>query len=1217
MAFSNPRHRPPAALVFALIFVASILTARLLLAQSPARKPVQLESTFEEYVKPFFKQNCMSCHNSNVGTAGIRVDQLDASLEDRHIPMWQAIRHRLREGTMPPKGLPQPSATDRERMVNWIGDALEIARLRPAPKNGLVRRLTVAQYRNTLRELLLLDDDLTGSLPPDAVSKDGFLNNKDTLQLSPMLTEAYFEIAETALNRCIVDVTRKPRIQNFRMDLGAGINPAPLAEKLILGADNMLLENPDFMVTQVVTVKPFPFDPFVMRTKYRFIEGYRGNDTVRGWRDFDSIYHAVFADVRGSRGYPKGNPYDLVPQGLLLRPAIPTDELFDGEGTYGPKANFKISVRELPDDGRFRVTVTAAKYNDAMLLDSGAAPQTGNGVVWREPKSPATITLPKPGIYQVDAYLPQSGSAVPDASHLDDGLAGSYPRDGGTQARLDGQSHVTDSVIGKTLVFSGGSDGYVIPRAALPTNDAGNVGEGDFTIAAWVHPNQLRRAGLISLGDSNRMQGWYLDQSDERGGIRFQMTGQNDEAIGQFSSTVSSSRGVMRAGAWQHVAVVVRRGRNDTRIYVNGYLVARSRAGSSRFDEPRSDLQIGRIPGSPSFQGSFADVRLYRRPLEDGELLALVQTHKDLVQKPPEPKENLTLTLGDRQFSGPLQQPAFLVVRLDAGPLPVAIKYTGVHDFERVVFTPLLPDQEPARRFLVFEKRLPRVGVHLGLRRDCGSTLAPVGPPQTVGTEKLARYVFEAAIRNFPSPEVEKDNVNYLAGVREIGVRSEYTDGRDMPRLLVRSVEFEGPYYDSWPPPSHRNIFVDFDRKSDLPAYARKILHDFATRAYRRPITAAEEASIVAAYTKSFASGCTFEQSIKDALLVVLTAPQFLFLVETSATPAPEPLDNFELASKLSYFLWNGPPDHKVLHLAAAGSLRGNLDAEVARMIADPRFSRFTREFASQWLSLDKFQVLDPDRKRFPKLTRDTRTQLKEEPVELLQYLIRNNLPVKDLVQSDFLVGNEVVANYYGLGDKTESGFQFVPIRHQRPELGGLLTEAAIMAGLSDGRESNPVKRGAWVARKIISEPPADPPPNVPALKPETLGLTLRQRLEQHRSQTGCMQCHTKIDPWGVPLEEFDAGGRLKSQPVDAKSTLPDKTQVSGANDLKKYLADDRIDQVAFSVLKHLATYATGRTLSYNEVMYLKQDGLRLKANGYRMQDMVRYIVDSKLFLEK
>jgi len=289
----------------------------------------------------------------------------------------------------------------------------------------------------------------------------------------------------------------------------------------------------------------------------------------------------------------------------------------------------------------------------------------------------------------------------------------------------------------------------------------------------------------------------------------------------------------------------------------------------------------------------------------------------------------------------------------------------------------------------------------------------------------------------------------------------------------------------------------------------------------------------------------------------------------------------------------------------------------VARMIEDPRFSQFVDQFASQWLNLDKFDVLEPDREKFPKLTRDTRIQLRREPVEFVQYLFRNNMPVRNLIESDFVVANEVVAGYYDLGRKTESGFEFVPIKHGRPELGGVLTQAAIMAGLSDGRESNPVKRGAWLARKIIAEPPDDPPPNVPDLDASTAGLSLRQRLEQHRTQPGCMQCHTKIDPWGVALEEFDAGGRLKQQPADARSTLPDSTEVSGINDLKRYLSHDRVDQVAFSVLKHLVTYANGRSLAYNELKHLKEDGLRLKARGYPMQDMIRYVVNNKLFLEK
>jgi hypothetical protein len=1188
------------------------VTARFLLAQATGA-PASLEPSFEQYVKPFFQQNCITCHNSDTGTAGIRVDQLDAKLEDRQIPAWEAIRNRVRAGTMPPKGLPQPSAADRQRVVEWIGSALEVARLRPAPKNGIVRRLTVAQYRNTIRELLLLDDDLTASLPPDAVSKDGFVNNKDTLQLSPLLTEAYFEIAEEALDRSIVDPKRKPSIQNFRVDLGAGINPAPLPEKLVLGADSMLLENPDFLVTQLTPSKPFPFDPFFMRTKYRFIEGYRGNDTVRGWREYDSIYHAVFADMRGSRGYPKGDPYNVVPQGLLLRPAIPNDEIFGADGTYGPKANFKISLRELPDDGRFRVTVMASKYNDGLLLDPGTPPQTSNGVVWKDTKSPGSIVIPHPGVYQVDIYGPEHDLAAPDSSRLRTGLAGVWPADTVAAGRLEGKAKLVDSPVGKAVSLAEAGDSFVVPREAIPTDDAMHVGEGDFSVSAWIHPGRVGAEGIVGLGASDRMLGWYLGTFGNRGVLRFETAGRDPQA----SATVSSPPGTIRANTWQHVAAVVRRGMNETRLYVNGYLVARASTGSAQFDDTKADLQLGRIPGAAPFQGELADVRLYNRPLDEAEIQALVQPGKQFVKPNSERKPAVTLTLGGRQFSGTLQQPAFLAVRLDAGPLPLNVQNTGAREMDRVVFTPLPAGNEVAKRFLAFEKRLPRLGVHLGLRRDCGSSLVPVGPLQDVAGEKLSRFVFEGAIRNFPSPSVEKDNVNYLAGVREIGVRSEYTDGRDMPRLLIRSVEFEGPFYESWPPAAHRSIFVDFERKSDLPAYARKIVTSFATRAYRRPVTDTERAALMAVYERSFASGRSFVESVKDTLLVVLTSPQFLLLVEKSKTPAPEPLDSYELSSKLSYFLWNGPPDQKTLQLAASGTLRSQLDSEVVRMIADQRFARFTREFTSQWLSLDKFQVLEPDRKRYPKLTRDARAQLQQEPVEFLQYLIRNNLPVRDLIQSDFVVANEAVASYYDLAEKPDSGVRFVAIKHGRPELGGVLTQAAIMAGLSDGRESNPVKRGAWLARKIIAEPPADPPPNVPVLKEDTTGLTLRQRIEQHRNQSACRQCHAKIDPWGVAFEQFDAGGRLKQQPVDAKSTLPDHTEINGAEDLKRYLGEDRIDQVAFSFLKNLTTYSTGRTLTYSELAYLKQDGLKLKATGYRLQDMIRYVVNSKAFLEK
>lgn len=992
-------HRKPTRVIHILLGLVTFLAPASVQADD-GKQPLEL--LFKERVKPFLNQYCVSCHNVEEKTSGVRVDHLNSALEDEHLKLWEGIRRQLEKQNMPPEGEKQPTKTERKRIIEWIDRGLKIARSRPVPKNGSVRRLTVAQYRNTLRELLLIKDNLTDVLPPDAVSRDGFVNNQETLGLSPLLLEAYFDIAEKALSRCIVDSKSKPKIQNFRVELGAGINPDPCSDQLILGANSLLLENRDLTVTQLTPNKPFEFEPFFMRTKYRFIEGYRGNATVRGWREYDSIYHAVFACMRGSRGYPKGRAYSTVPEGLLLRPAIPVEEIFRVGNTYGPHANFKISLRELPDHGNFRVTVTAAKYNDGLLLDKGSSVQKSNAAVRvvsdRDSPSEGSVAIPRAGIYQVDIHLP-------------------------------------------------------------------------------------------SVGD-----------------------------------------------------------------------------------------------GKP-------------KPKE----------------KPPE----LTLGLGEREFGGTLHQPAFLVLRLPKGKLPLRVQLSGRKSWDHIVLTPLEPGQEIVREFEAFEKRSPRLGVHLGLRRDCGSTLTQVGPVQSVSDRALQRYVFAGAISNFPSPEVEKNNANYLAGIREIGVRSEYTDGRDRPQLLIRSVEFEGPYYETWPPASHRNIFIDSKHKLDSSEYAREILRSFATRAYRRPITAAEEQTLTGVFEESHQSGSNFRDSVRDALQVVLTSPQFLFLIESSRTPEPEPLGDYELASKLSYFLWNGPPDRQLLALASSGKLRKELGSQVERLIADPRFGNFTSEFASQWLALEKFDVLEPDRKRYPKLTREVRENLRREPVKFLEHLIRQNLSVRNLIDSDFVLANEVVANYYDLKSKPESGFQFVAIPHQRQEMGGVFSQAAIMAGLSDGRESNPVKRGAWLARKIIAEPPDDPPPNVPALEETTEHLTLRERLERHRNQPGCAQCHTKIDPWGLPFEQFDAAGRWKKEKVDARSTLPDKTVVSGVEELKRYLAEDRLDQVAFSVLKHLTIYATGRNLTYNELESLRQNRVKLKAKGYRFKDMIRFVVHSPMFLEK
>ena len=982
------------------------------------------ESAFQERVQPLLEKYCTRCHNEDVTKSGVRVDQLTPNPTDRQLFLWQAIQKQVDDGAMPPHEEPQFTAAEKTSLNTWITAAIAAGRARDTKKNGSVRRLTVSQYRNTLKRLLGLEEDLTDPLPPDGTSKEGFSNQSQSMVLSPLQIEAYFDIAEKAIGLSLVEEDALPVIQNFRMDLGTAINPHPCPDNLVLGANNFLLSNPDVLVTELQPEKPFAYKSFSMRTEYEFIEGYVGNDTIRAWKKFNSIYHSVFACMRGTPGYPKGQAFQVVPQGLLLRPAVPSPEIFGQSDTYGPMANFKISLRELPDQGNFRVTVRAARYDDALLLEPGLPlAEPGPEVVVTAAQFVAspdvTVTVTEAGIYQLDVYRLPAVAAGPFSVTMDD------------------------------RQFAG----------ALPE----------------IKP--------IAAGDA---------------------------------------------------------GKPDTPLV--GHDAAATAQGS-----------------------------------------------------------------------------ALLLLRLSAGEHKLTARLGDPARFHRLVLTRRDDESEAAKRFRLFEQRTPSIGVYVGLRRDCGSTLTPVGPPRPIEPGGLQEYVFSGAINDFPSPDVEKENVNYLAGIREIGVRSEYTDGRDMPRLLVRSVEFEGPYYETWPPASHQQIFPASAAGQDPAVQARASLRSFMTRASRRPVTAEEEEGVFAVWKNSFSSNGNRRQSMADAMLVVLTSPQFLFLIENSPSPEPEDLDPFELASKLSYFLWNGPPDARLLELAAANTLHASLDEEIDRMIRDPQFARFVSEFTSQWLSLDKFDVVAIDAKRYPRLTRDTKAQLRQEPVQFVQYLIQQNLPLRNLVKSDFIVANEVVASYYNLASGTESGFRFVAIPHAQENLGGVLTQAGILAGLSDGRESNPIKRGAWVARKIVAEPPDDPPPNVPQL-PQDDGsqLTLREKLERHRDQPGCAKCHAGIDPWGLPFEAFDASGQLKAAGITATgSTLPDGAQVNDMNGLKAYLATERIDQVAFSFMKHLACYAIGRSLTYNEFQSLREQGKTLRSNDYRMHDMIRFVIKSDMFLKK
>lgn len=1190
---------------------------------------------YRDQIAPWIRTHCLECHNEDKRESGIRLDNLDDAFPEDTLRLWEVIYDQVSSGEMPPEEGVKPSEPGRKQFIDWVRISLDKAKSRPTPRNGLMRRLTVSQYDRTLKELLGIERNLTETLPPDAISKEGFTNQASTLAMNPLQLESYFRIAEEALETALVDEKLPPKIEYFRMDLGRSIHPSPSKEVLILGANNHLIANQDFIVTEPPLEKAFPFEPFRMQRKFRFIEGYQGNDTVRGWRDFEGIEHAVFACMRGNEGYPKGKAYEVFTDGLALKPAIPSPEIFGESSTYGPQANFKISLRELPERGLFQVRVTASKADDLLLVDAKTQAWTSDTpaaivIPWNQPTNTQTdsIDVKEDGIYLVQLHQrqPEQIVADPDSSNLQRELIGHWPMDPESKEQaldsgpmLVGKASWAETPFGSGLQLVGEPSAF-----AEPIDRRFDVGAGDFSISAWIYPKKLTQGGILSVGGYGYTHGWLFDMPDQQGILRIE-TADSDR---KHNGTVQSAPGIIAKDTWQHVCAVVRRETGGaTELFVNGYRVASGKIGGADLTNPNARLIIGRIENAQGFHGLIDEVRLYKRALSEGDIQALLQPGKGLTKPPAIADNKLNVTLQLRknadgaaapvQLSAPWTAPSFCLARLSQGPWELGVSLDNPNLLDRIEIHRIdgrNVDLQDA--FLKFESSNPKLGVHLGLRRDCGSTLTQVGQSKEIVSNRPTVLTFQGDIRNYPAPDVEPDNVNYLAGIREIGVRHEFTDGRETPRLIVHRIEFEGPYYEVWPPDSHRKIFKDRLQGETDRAYGIRMIERFAASAFRRPLSDREKSELADVLGSEISATSDLHLSIKETLLVILTSPQFLYLNEKSQTPEDEPIDDWEMASKLSYFLWNGPPDDELLSLASQGRLRQDLDRQVERMIQDPKSELFSERFVSEWLSLDKFDVVEVDAKRFPHLTRDVRKHLRNEPIKFFRHNLLENKPVMDLIQSDYIVANEVVANYYGLAERTQSGFEFAPIQHNSDLLGGILTQAAPLSGLSDGREGNPVKRGAWFARKIISEPPEDPPPNVPKLEDLTQ-LSLREKLQRHRDVRGCAQCHSGIDPWGLPFESFDASGLSRKDPVDSATQLADGKQIANFQEFRRYLANERRDQVAFSLAKHLATYACGRSLTYNETRWIREHLSELKPDGYKITDMVRWIIHSDLFDKK
>lgn len=448
--------------------------------------------------------------------------------------------------------------------------------------------------------------------------------------------------------------------------------------------------------------------------------------------------------------------------------------------------------------------------------------------------------------------------------------------------------------------------------------------------------------------------------------------------------------------------------------------------------------------------------------------------------------------------------------------------------------------------------------------------------------------------------------------------------------LHLLEVEIQGPTDAPIAlPESHKRIL--FDQKQGganltHDEYTREALKRVVRRAYRRAPRSGELDRLVQIVQNVEKSGEPFERGVQTALGAVLTSPHFLFRVEVDHPPVagaePLAISDYELASRLSYFLWSSMPDDRLLDLARDKKLRRELEAQVRRMLKDPKSQALVDNFAEQWLQIRNLKTANPDRKQFKSFDEDLREAMRKETTLFFKAIIDEDRPITDLLESDFTFLNGKLAKHYGIPGVEGSEFRRVTLPSGSPR-GGLLTQASILTATSNPSRTSPVKRGKWVLEQLLGTPPPPPPPNVPDLKDGRRGGlkgTLRQRMEQHRADPNCATCHAKMDPLGFGLENFDAIGGWREKEgeyaIDSSGTLPGGLSFKGPKELKQILVGKR-DQFETAFTSKLMIYALGRGLEFSDRCAVDKITDTLRKNNHKFSSLVIEIVKSDAFLKR
>jgi hypothetical protein len=423
--------------------------------------------------------------------------------------------------------------------------------------------------------------------------------------------------------------------------------------------------------------------------------------------------------------------------------------------------------------------------------------------------------------------------------------------------------------------------------------------------------------------------------------------------------------------------------------------------------------------------------------------------------------------------------------------------------------------------------------------------------------------------------------------------------------------------------------WVQRARRDAEPSHLQS-LYDFATRAYRRPLSPADRADLLSFYREARERyGLDHEGAVREAIVLVLTSPKFSYRLDlVEARAGIQPLSDYELASRLSYFLWSSMPDKELLQHAEAGDLHQPevIKAQARRMLQDPRIRALAVEFGGNWLDFRDFeQIGTVDRERFPSFSDELREAMFEEPVRFLLDVFRHNRSILDFLYARDTFVNPVLARHYGMpsGGSDASVWVHVPDA-DRYGRGGLLPMAAFLTKNAPGLRTSPVKRGYWVVKNVLGEQIPPPPPVVPELPADEakMDLPLRQMLEQHRANPSCAACHARFDSFGLAFETFDPVGKrrthdLGGRTVDARAAFPGGIEGEGLLGIRRYIRDHRQDDFVRGFISKLLAYALGRSLALSDDLLIQEIGSKLGGDVCCFETVIERIVTSRQFLNK